>query len=103
MAKILCEFEGTTLNPTCLSRERFRRTAGRTLVIVLLGLLGTHAFAEPAAYWRWRSNTDGQEFCTQTPPGAGWVRVAGPFRDLQCREPDSLPLRRWAVPPQQRF
>ncbi|MGF7243066.1 hypothetical protein ABIC11_003511 [Pseudomonas oryzihabitans] len=103
MAKILCEFEGTTLKPTCLSRERFQRTAGRTLVIFLLGLVGTHAFAEPAAYWRWRSNTDGQEFCTQTPPGAGWVRVAGPFRDLQCREPGNLPLRRWAVPPQQRF
>nr|WP_282283154.1 hypothetical protein [Pseudomonas sp. PS02302] len=73
------------------------------MAIALLGLLGTHAFAEPAAYWRWRSNTDGQEFCTQTPPGAGWVRVAGPFRDLQCREPGNLPLRRWAVPPQQRF
>jgi hypothetical protein len=103
MVKILCEFEGTTCKPTCLSRERFRRAAGRTLVIVLLGLPGIHAFAEPAAYWRWRSNTDGQEFCTQTPPGEGWVRVAGPFRDLQCREPGNLPLRRWAVPPQQRF
>ncbi|EHK68587.1 MULTISPECIES: hypothetical protein [Pseudomonadaceae] len=64
-------------------------------------MLGSQAVAEPAAYWRWRSNTDGQDFCTQTPPGPGWVRIAGPFRDLQCREAGSLPLRRWAAPPQQ--
>ncbi|WP_371099771.1 MULTISPECIES: hypothetical protein [Pseudomonas] len=103
MAEILCEFGRLTLKSTWLSRERFRRAAGRCLAIIVLGLLGTEAFAEPAAYWRWRSNADGQEFCTQTPPGPGWVRVAGPFRDLQCREPGSLPLRRWAEPPQQRF
>ncbi|WP_256326424.1 hypothetical protein [Pseudomonas oryzihabitans] len=101
MAEILCEFRGPTCKPTCLSRERFRRTAGRYLAIGLLGLLGSQAVAEPAAYWRWRSNTDGQDFCTQTPPGPGWVRIAGPFRDLQCREAGSLPLRRWAAPPQQ--
>ncbi|KTT29225.1 hypothetical protein [Pseudomonas rhizoryzae] len=69
----------------------------------MLGLLVKGAFAEPAAYWRWRSTSNGQEFCTQIPPGPGWTRVAGPFRDLQCREPGSVPLRRWAEPPQRRF
>ncbi|WP_312380986.1 hypothetical protein [Pseudomonas oryzihabitans] len=103
MAKILCEFRGLTCKPTCLSRERFRRAAGRCLAISLLGLLASQALAEPAAYWRWRSSANGQEFCTQTSPGPGWDRVAGPFRDLHCREAGSLPLRRWAAPPQQRF
>lgn len=78
------------------------------MALALLGMLAQpwltpDVHAEPAAYWRWRSITNGQEFCTQTLPGAGWTRVAGPFRDLQCREPGSVPLRRWAEPPQQRF
>ncbi|WP_065242545.1 hypothetical protein [Pseudomonas sp. EpS/L25] len=75
------------------------------MAIIMLSLLpelwlAGPALAEPAAYWRWRSAADGQEFCTQTPPGPGWTQVAGPFRDLQCREPGSVPLRRWAAPPQ---
>lgn len=103
MGKILCEFGRLTFKPTRLARERFRWAAGRTLVITLLGLLATEALAEPAAYWRWRSQLDGKEFCAQTSPGRGWTQVAGPFRDLQCREPGSLPLRRWAEPTPQRF
>ncbi|WCE10703.1 MULTISPECIES: hypothetical protein [Pseudomonas] len=103
MAEILCEFERLTSKPTGLARERFRRNAGKTLAIALLGLLATDVLAGPAAYWRWRSTTDNQEFCTQTPPGPGWIKVAGPFRDLQCREPGSVSLRRWTEPPQQRF
>jgi len=103
MAEILCEFERLTSKPTGLARERFQWRAGGILAFVLLGLLATDVLAEPAAYWRWRSTTNDQQFCTQTPPGPGWVRVAGPFRDLQCREPGSLPLRRWAAPPRQSF
>ena len=79
-----------------------RRQALTSALLVMLAelWLASPALAEPAAYWRWRSVTDGQEFCTQTPPGPGWTQVAGPFRDLQCREPGSVPLRRWAAPPQ---
>lgn len=80
-------------------------SVSRGLAIVALSLMAGlwpagAALAAPAAYWRWRSAADGQEFCTQTPPGPGWTQVAGPFRDLQCREPGSVPLRRWAAPPQ---
>jgi len=108
MDKILCKVEGLTFKPTGLARERFRRAAGRALALAMLGTLSQpwlapDVGAEPAAYWRWRSGLDGKEFCAQTSPGPGWTRVAGPFRDLQCREPGSVPLRRWAEPPQQRF
>ncbi|MEH3022861.1 MAG: hypothetical protein PGN19_09055 [Pseudomonas oryzihabitans] len=74
--------------------------AGVALSLLVAGCWADAALAAPAAYWRWRSAADGQEFCTQTPPGPGWTQVAGPFRDLQCREPGSVPLRRWAAPPQ---
>ncbi|HEX5394135.1 MAG TPA: hypothetical protein VFW68_12680 [Rhodocyclaceae bacterium] len=47
------------------------------------------AFAAPAPWYLWRSNVDGQTFCSQTSPGDGWVRFKGPFDNGRCakREP----------------
>lgn len=101
--------EGIRDESRCKDRGLIRKPlelaqgARRLLAVAMLGLLAQDALAEPAAYWRWRSTSNGQEFCTQTSPGPGWTRSAGPFRDLQCREPGSVPLRRWAEPPQRRF
>ncbi|MDR6680677.1 hypothetical protein [Pseudomonas oryzihabitans] len=94
---------GNDERPTGLPQGRFWLGAGRVLAGAMLAMLAQDALAEPAAYWRWRSTSNGQEFCSQTSPGPGWTQVAGPFRDLQCREPGSVPLRRWAEPPQRRF
>ena len=54
-----------------------------TLLLVCCGL----ALAAPAPWYRWRSKTDGQTFCSQTPPGAGWEKSGGPYQDPRCRRP----------------
>ncbi|RDE51983.1 MAG: hypothetical protein DVS81_03455 [Candidatus Accumulibacter meliphilus] len=47
-------------------------------------LFGASALATPAPWYLWRSKLDGQVFCAQTPPGVGWQRVGGPYRDARC-------------------
>lgn len=42
--------------------------------LVLTGLLAVApAWAEPAAWYRWRSEESTVDICSQTPPGEGWV------------------------------
>ena len=50
----------------------------------LLGLLSMAVRAQPADWYKWASNIDGQLVCAQTSPGAGWTRNAQPYRDAHC-------------------
>jgi hypothetical protein len=43
-------------------------------------LLISTAFALPAAWYKWKSKIKEAELCSQTSPGEGWERVAGPYR-----------------------
>jgi hypothetical protein len=58
-------------------------------------LISISTIAAPAPFFKWRSNLDGIEVCLRTSPGHGWKRVAGPFKDLNCRVPGGQPLQRW--------
>lgn len=42
------------------------------------------AWSAPAAWQKWRSKTDGTQICAQTPPGSGWEKVDGPYKDAHC-------------------
>ncbi len=56
--------------------------------LVLTGLLAVApAWAEPAAWYRWRSEESNVDICSQTPPGEGWVAVKGPYQDAVCKKP----------------
>lgn len=41
-------------------------------------------WSAPAAWHKWRSKSDGTQICTQTPPGSGWERMDGPYKDARC-------------------
>lgn len=62
----------------------------RLACILALGCTAS-ALAAPAPWFVWRSKLDGREHCAQTSPGQGWERVRGPYRDLRCSQPVSLP------------
>ncbi|WP_222610608.1 hypothetical protein [Undibacterium griseum] len=49
-------------------------------------LMMTNALAEPAAWYRWKSQTSDAEVCSQTSPGDAWDKVAGPFSDAHCQK-----------------
>ena len=57
----------------------------RLAVVLSLALLAPCGVAAPAAWYQWRSVTDGQLFCTQVQPGPGWERFAGPFDNAGCK------------------
>jgi len=54
---------------------------------VLLAALSTPLFAAPAAWHLWRSDLNGRHYCAQTPPGPGWQKVGGPYKDSRCEKP----------------
>ena len=56
-------------------------------VIFLLILGSTQALAAPAPYYLWMSKVDGSRVCSQTPLGAGWQLMGGPYKDSRCRKP----------------
>lgn len=54
-----------------------------TALMLLLGV--APSMAAPAYWYRWESKLSAYRICVQTPPGDGWVQVAGPYLDAQCR------------------
>jgi hypothetical protein len=44
-------------------------------------------FAAPAPWYLWRSELNGKLFCSQVPPGEGWEKAGGPFKDARCKHP----------------
>jgi hypothetical protein len=59
----------------------------RTLfTALLLASLTGLCEAKPAYWYRWQSKTqEGVYVCTQTHPGVGWIRIAGPFKVAGCK------------------
>lgn len=43
-------------------------------------------FAAPASWYKWKSKIKDAEVCSQTSPGDGWERTAGPYRDGRCEK-----------------
>ncbi|TXG77974.1 MAG: hypothetical protein E6R11_05720 [Rhodocyclaceae bacterium] len=60
----------------------------RAVLCAALLACSTAAPAAPAPWHWWKSRLDGRLYCAQTSPGSGWVRVAGPFDNAQCRKHD---------------
>jgi hypothetical protein len=57
------------------------------LVLSLLCLCMINAAsAAPAAWYLWRSKANAQQFCSQVPPGEGWLQIGGPYKDPQCKK-----------------
>jgi hypothetical protein len=57
------------------------------LLAIFIALAHIPASAGPAPWYKWQSKLDASTACSQTPLGAGWERVAGPFRDSRCEKP----------------
>lgn len=56
------------------------------IAALLLTTLSTACLAKPAYWYRWQSKTQqGVYVCSQTYPGTGWVRIAGPFKVAGCK------------------
>ncbi|MBK1681777.1 hypothetical protein CKO20_15500 [Rhodocyclus tenuis] len=53
--------------------------------LALLLFAGTLA-AAPAPWYLWSSTQSDGFICAQVPPGDGWQRVRGPFRDAVCKK-----------------
>lgn len=60
----------------------------RAVLCAALLACSTPALAAPAPWHWWKSRLDGRIYCAQTSPGSGWVRIAGPFDNAQCRKHD---------------
>ncbi|MFZ6774679.1 hypothetical protein ACO0LB_18405 [Undibacterium sp. SXout7W] len=56
------------------------------LSMVLLAAFSAASWSAPADWYKWRSKIDSVEICSQTSPGDGWERAAGPFRDPRCEK-----------------
>jgi hypothetical protein len=56
------------------------------IAALLLCSLAGLCQAKPAYWYRWQSKTaEGVYICTQSYPGHGWVRIAGPFARAGCK------------------
>lgn len=56
------------------------------IIILLLSSVTSLAFAQAAYWYRWQSKAQqGVYVCTQTYPGEGWTRTAGPFKRAGCK------------------
>ena len=60
--------------------------AARLLTLLTLVLCSGQLGAGPAPWWQYRSKIDGKLACSQTPLGAGWEKVAGPYKDSRCEK-----------------
>ncbi len=63
------------------------KTALLPLLLTALALAAAPLQAAPAPYYQWMSKLDGTRVCSQTPLGAGWQLMGGPYKDSRCRKP----------------
>jgi hypothetical protein len=63
------------------------RTMLARLLLATTLALPLLASAAPAPWYKWQSLTQaGAYVCTQTNPGKGWQRMAGPYNNAGCRD-----------------
>ena len=58
----------------------------RTALFVCTAWYGALVWADPAAWYLWRSPEDPSAICSQISPGDGWVVIKGPYQDSLCRK-----------------
>ena len=75
-------YKYSTLSHLFLASEIFMLI--RQLSALVLFLASAAASGEPAPWYWWVSQRDGQRVCAQTMPSQGWVRAQGPFNNAQC-------------------
>jgi hypothetical protein len=56
----------------------------KSVLTIFLCTIGALAQAKPAPWYWWVSKVDAARICMQTPPGDGWTRERGPYRDAHC-------------------
>lgn len=57
----------------------------KNLLLVAIGLLiSLTVIAAPAPWYLWKSKLNGELWCTQIPPGEGWLKLNGPYKDAHC-------------------
>jgi hypothetical protein len=54
----------------------------RLVIALLFCACSAFVWAAPAHYWIWQGKD--RTVCTQTTPGKGWTRIAGPFVRADC-------------------
>ena len=59
----------------------------RTAALVGAALFCSLTWADPAAWYLWRSPHAEGAICSQISPGEGWVVIKGPFQDGVCKKP----------------
>ncbi len=60
---------------------------GLNIYLTSLSLLVAGAtIAAPAAWFQWRSKLEPVSVCSQTSPGEGWQKSAGPYADARCEK-----------------
>lgn len=57
----------------------------KSVLAIFLCLTPALLQARPAPWYWWVSKVDGARICMQTPPGDGWLRERGSYRDARCR------------------
>ena len=73
MAQLLQESDAMKIAPTAL--------------FVCTVCYGALVWADPAAWYLWRSPENPSAICSQISPGDGWVVIKGPFQDGVCKKP----------------
>ena len=58
----------------------------RTAALICSALCCSFVWAEPAAWYLWRSPYADGSICSQISPGDGWVAVKGPYQDAGCKK-----------------
>jgi len=59
---------------------------GKAAIVICAAFHCTILWAEPAAWYRWRSPYDDIVICSQISPGDSWVVMNGPYKDASCKK-----------------
>lgn len=60
--------------------------SARTAALICAALYASLLWADPAAWYLWRSPQNESAICSQISPGEGWVAIKGPFQDAVCKK-----------------
>ena len=58
----------------------------RTALLICIAWCCSPVWADPAAWYLWRSPYADGAICSQISPGDGWVVIKGPYQDAVCRK-----------------